>query len=209
MFIRVYSRASTSEQDATRAKSTLKKFVSDNNQRIAAFYIENKSGASLDRPELIRLLDESDKGDVLLVESIDRLTRLKLADWETLKQTILEKGINIVSLDLPTSHMVFNKSFSNDFMDAVIKAINTMLLDLLAAGAYKDLKERERKQAEGIKKAKAAGKYKGRVVNPDKLEQVRKLTEETDFSINDIVSALTISRSTVIRYRNLLNSQGD
>jgi len=204
VFIRVYSRASTSEQDATRAKDTLKKFVSDNNQRIAAFYIENKSGASLDRPELIRLLDESDSGDVLLVESIDRLTRLKLQDWETLKLTIEEKGIIVVSLDLPTSHMVFNPTFSNEFMDAVLKAINRMLLDLLAAGAYKDYKERERKQAEGIVKAKAAGKYKGRVVDEEKVKQVGKLSRETDFSIQDMVNALGISRSTVIRYRKRL-----
>jgi DNA invertase Pin-like site-specific DNA recombinase len=204
LFIRVYSRASTNEQDATRAKSTLKKFVSDNNQRIAAFYIENKSGASLDRPELIRLLDESDSGDVLLVESIDRLTRLKLADWDTLKLTIEKKGIIVVSLDLPTSHMVFNQSFSNDFMDAVLKAINRMLLDLLAASAYKDYKERERKQAEGIVKAKAAGKYKGRAVDQEKLNQVDKLSRETDFSIQDMVNTLGISRSTVIRYRKRL-----
>ncbi len=204
MFIRVYLRASTNEQDATRAKSTLKKFVSDHNQRVASFYIENKSGASLDRPELIRLVEESEKGDILLVESIDRLTRLKLDDWDILRRTIEEKGINVVSLDLPTSHMVFNSNLSNDFMDAVIRAVNRMLLDLLAAAAYKDLKERERKQTEGIAKAKSAGKYKGRSVNEDKLEQVGKLSNETDFSISDIVKALNISRSTVMRYRKRL-----
>ena len=80
MFIRAYLRASTSEQDANRAKSSLKKFVSGFSKRIASFYIENKSGNSLDRPELIRLLDESESGDVLLVESIDRLTRLSHDD---------------------------------------------------------------------------------------------------------------------------------
>jgi DNA invertase Pin-like site-specific DNA recombinase len=100
--------------------------------------------------------------------------------------------------------MVFNQTFSNDFMDAVLKAINRMLLDLLAAGAYKDYKERERKQAEGIVKAKAAGKYKGRAVDQEKLKQVDKLSRETDFSIQDMVNTLGISRSTVIRYRKRL-----
>lgn len=89
-------------------------------------------------------------------------------------------------------------------MDAVIKAINRMLLDLLAASAYKDYKERERKQTEGIAIAKAAGKYKGRVVDQSKVDQVGKLSRETTFSIQDIATALNLSRSTVIRYRKRL-----
>ena len=115
LFIRAYLRASTTGQDATRAKGTLQEFVQGNGQKVAAFYIENKSGASLQRPELMKLLDDSHNGDILLVESIDRLTRLKLDDWEFLRRTIEEKGINVVSLDLPTSHMIFstNKSTSN------------------------------------------------------------------------------------------------
>ncbi len=116
MFIRAYLRASTSEQDANRAKSSLKKFVSGFSKRIASFYIENKSGNSLDRPELIRLLDESESGDVLLVESIDRLTRLSPDDWKTLVASINEKGISVVSLDLPTSHLTFGSFPSDDFM---------------------------------------------------------------------------------------------
>ncbi len=159
----------------------------------------------MQRPELMKLLDDSHNGDILLVESIDRLTRLKLDDWEFLRRTIEEKGINVVSLDLPTSHMIFSTNKSNDFMEAVMRAINRLLLDILAAGAYKDYKERERKQAEGIKKAKAAGKYKGRAVDLKLLEQVRKLSESGDFSINEMASVLKKSRATIIRYRKRLN----
>ncbi len=209
MFIRAYLRASTKEQDATRAKSFLQKFVQEHDHRIASFYIENKSGASLQRPELMKLLDDSHNGDVLLVESIDRLTRLKLEDWEFLRRTIEEKGINVVSYDLPTSHMIFSTSQSNDFMEAVMRAINRLLLDILAAGAYKDYKERERKQAEGIKKAQAAGKYKGREVDEQLMDQVEKLGNTGNFSINEMASVLKISRSTVIRYRKRIKERTD
>ena len=101
--------------------------------------------------------------------------------------------------------MIFSTNKSNDFMEAVMRAINRLLLDILAAGAYKDYKERERKQAEGIKKAKAAGKYKGRAVDLKLLEQVRKLSESGDFSINEMASVLKKSRATIIRYRKRLN----
>jgi DNA invertase Pin-like site-specific DNA recombinase len=79
-----------------------------------------------------------------------------------------------------------------------------MLLDLLAASAYKDLKERERKQAEGIIQAKKKGKYKGRSMNTANFEAVKKLVGVPGFSINEIAKTVGISRSTVIRYRKKL-----
>ena len=44
MFIRAYLRASTSEQDASRAKSALDVFATEHGLRIAARYVENESG---------------------------------------------------------------------------------------------------------------------------------------------------------------------
>ena len=43
MFIRAYLRASTSEQDASRAKSALDVFATEHGLRIAARYVENES----------------------------------------------------------------------------------------------------------------------------------------------------------------------
>ena len=41
-----------------------------------AWYVENESGAKLARPELFRLLADAHAGDILLVEQVDRLSRL-------------------------------------------------------------------------------------------------------------------------------------
>jgi DNA invertase Pin-like site-specific DNA recombinase len=53
--------------------------------RIVAWYVESESGAKLARPELFRLLADAHEGDILLVEQVDRLSRLTAGDWERLK----------------------------------------------------------------------------------------------------------------------------
>ena len=167
MYIFGYLRASTSDQNAKRAQSTLQKFVQEKGFRIAGWYIENESGASLQRPELLRLLDDAAKGDAIIIEQIDRLSRLDEKSWFTLKEMLHEKELKVISLDLPTSHIALSPQITNEFTGSMIKAINSMMMDMLAAIARKDYQDRRRRQAEGIKKAKEEGKYRGRQADSD------------------------------------------
>lgn len=115
MFIFVYLRASTSEQDVGRAKNALKVFANQHGHRIAGWYINNVSGTTMNRPELSRLLGDAEPGDVILIEQIDRLTCLDDAGWETLRKQITDKQLTIVSLALPTSHLALSSTISDDF----------------------------------------------------------------------------------------------
>lgn len=162
MFLRAYLRASTTEQNAERAKESLIAFAADHGEKIASFYVENESGATLTRPELMRLISDAGEGDVILVEQIDRLARLKQADWETLKFMLAEKKLMIVSPELPTSWMALKSSDGTEFTASIIQAVNGMLLDMLAAVARKDYEDRRRRQMQGIEKAKTEGKFVGR-----------------------------------------------
>ena len=161
MFVRGYLRASTSEQDASRAKDQLKAFAAERGLKVAAWYVENESGTKLARPELFRLLADSQPGDILLVEQVDRLSRLTAADWERLKADLTTRRVRVVALDLPTSWTMATNA-SNEFTGRMFEAINGMLLDMLAAVARKDYDDRRRRQAQGQAKAKAEGRYKGR-----------------------------------------------
>ncbi len=175
MFIRAYLRASTSEQNAERAKQSLINFAADHNQKIASFYVENESGATLHRPELMRLISDASEGDIVLVEQIDRLARLKQEDWDTLKRLLSEKRIMIVSPELPTSWMAIQSSDSTEFTSSIIQAVNGMLLDMLAAVARKDYEDRRRRQLQGIEKAKNEGKYAGRKKDLEKRASIESL----------------------------------
>ena len=160
MHVRAYLRASTKEQDAHRAMTDLEAFCRERDLTIAATYPENESGASLKRPELFRLLSDCKPGDILLIEQVDRLSRLTTEDWEKLKREIKDREVKVVALDLPTSHaMVRNEDL---FTGRVFAAVNEMMLDVLAAVARKDYDDRRRRQAQGIATAKAARKYRGR-----------------------------------------------
>lgn len=55
MYVRAYLRASTKDQDASRAKDDLFRFAEERGLKVATSYVENESGASLARPELFRL----------------------------------------------------------------------------------------------------------------------------------------------------------
>ncbi|HFD0659242.1 TPA: recombinase family protein, partial [Escherichia coli] len=87
-FVRAYLRASTSEQDASRALAAIDSFAEERGLNICNYYIENESGSRLDRPELFRLLKDCRHNDILLIEDVDRLSRLTGEDWNSLKKLI-------------------------------------------------------------------------------------------------------------------------
>jgi hypothetical protein len=118
------------------------------------------SGAKLARPELFRLIADSKPGDVLLIEQVDRLSRLTDPDWRKLRTELDAKQIRVVALDLPTSWQL--AAPAGDFTARMFAAINAMVLDMLAAVVRKDYDDRRRRQAQGVAKAKAEGKYLGR-----------------------------------------------
>lgn len=157
--VRAYLRASTNEQDATRAKGELKEFAKKHNKRIAHYYVENESGAKLERPELMTLIADSEAGDIILVEHIDRLSRLNKDDWDVLKAQIKLKGLKLVIVNLAMTHDLMGDDETK--VSWMMQAVNEMVIEVGASMARSDYELRRKRQAEGIAKARAAGKYRG------------------------------------------------
>jgi DNA invertase Pin-like site-specific DNA recombinase len=197
-FIRAYLRASTDEQDATRARALIQAFAAERQMQIAAWYIENESGAKLHRPELFRLLADSHPGDVLLVEQVDRLSRLNTADWERLRAELAARKVHVVALDLPTSWAMATTSKPDDFTARMFEAINAMLLDMLAAIARKDYLDRRRRQAEGIARARATGRFRGRPENGKRNKRIANMLA-SGASYSAVQEATHCSRATVAK----------
>ena len=201
MFIRSYLRASTIEQDANRAHAALEQFAAEHGHLIANTYTENASGTEANRPELLRLLKDARKGDVLLVESIDRLSRMEDPDWRMLKATIDAKGLCIVALDLPTSHLALRVTEGDEFTSRMLGAINNMMIEMMAAIARKDYQQRRERQAQGIAKAKNSGAYKGRPIDADLHKRVRELLA-ANLGIRATARHAGCSTTTVLKIRD-------
>ena len=101
MYIRAYLRASAQDQGAQRARAGLEAFAQERGLQIVAWYAKGESGANRKLSELFRLLADRQPGDLLLIEQVDRLSRLNAEDWERLKAKLLGRKVRVVALDLP------------------------------------------------------------------------------------------------------------
>ncbi len=202
---RLYLRASTDEQDATRARAALEAFAAERGMIVAGAYVENESGATLARPELFRLLSDSRPGDILLVEQVDRLSRLTATDWERLRAVLAERQVRVVALDLPTSWMLAQGG--DEFTQRMFSAINAMMLDMLAAVARKDYDDRRRRQAQGIAKARAVGLYRGRPEDVERNAVIAGLLAKK-VSWSQIQKATGCGRATVAKVAGRLKGGG-
>ena len=196
--IRVYLRASTKTQDARRAERSIIDFLSQNGLEPGRIYLETASGSQLNRPLLTNLIEDSRPADILLVEQIDRLTRLNDHDWQILKTTIKQKKLKVVSLDLPVSWQFLMPSCQSDINDSFILAINDFMLDILAVTARKNLEDMRRRQLEGFRRARTMGKLLGRQKNETKHKHILSL-RGAGISINKTAEITGMSRATVTR----------
>ena len=193
MTVRIYVRASTKDQDAERALSDLIKFSNDYGSEYIE-YIENESGTKLNRPILTKLLNESNQGDILLVESVDRLSRLEQSDFEILKQQIKGKGLRLVVADLPTTHVV-NTGMTGE----ILNVINSMLIDLLATMAKLDNDKRRERIKQGLERS--GYKPTGKKANTAKQTRIKQLLDAGDMTKEEIAKAVGVGVATVYRVK--------
>ena len=194
MTVRIYVRASTTDQDAERALDDLKEFANTIQDGVKD-YIENESGTKLDRPVLNKLLDDSENGDTLLVESVDRLSRLSQADFDVLKGRIKEKGLKLVVADLPTTHMLINST--DTITSSILHLVNNMLIDLLATMARLDNDKRRERIKQGLERS--GYKPTGKKANTAKHERIKQLLDTGHMTKEEIAKAVDVGIATVYR----------
>ena len=194
MTTRIYVRASTKDQDAERALKDLQDF-SIQYGTDTAVYIENYTGTKLERPILNKLLTESEQGDILLVESVDRLSRLTQTDFKKLKDRIQAKGLRLIVADLPTTHITTSDTMTGELMNV----INSMLIDLLATMARLDNEKRRERIKQGLDRS--GYKPTGKKANTAKHARIKQLLDASDMTKEEIAKAVGVGVATVYRVK--------
>lgn len=92
-----YIRVSTREQNEDRQRIAMREFGVPEEH----IYLDKQSGKDFERPQYQALTRQMERGDTLVIKSIDRLGRNYdeiLEQWRLLTK---EKGVAIVVLDMP------------------------------------------------------------------------------------------------------------
>lgn len=147
-------------------------------------FSEHLSSVDAKRPELARALDYVREGDTFVVTRPDRLAR-STKDLLAILDTLEEKHVRvrILSMDLDTT------SPTGRLMVTVLGAVAAFERELML--------ERQR---EGIAKARAEGKYKGRKPTAAlKADDAVRLVTVEGLTVTEVAKRLGIGRGSVYR----------
>ena len=122
-------------------------------------YIDKKSGKDFNRPQYKKLMKKLKPGDLLMIQSIDRLGRNYEEVQNQWRFLTKEKEVDICVIDMPLLDTRQGKDLLGTF-------IADLVLQILSFVAQNEREYIRKRQAEGIAAAKAKGIRFGRVPKP-------------------------------------------
>ena len=149
-----YIRVSSKEQNEARQVEAMNKWNKENNVTNAIELVDKATGTNTNRDKLQLMLQVLDKGDLVVIKSIDRLSR-NYKECKQLWEEITNKGADIVVIDMPILD-------TRQYKDLLGSFISDLILSVLGYVAEQETEFRRQRQAEGIAIAKAQGKHLGR-----------------------------------------------
>lgn len=171
-----YARVSTTDQDLSIQETALR------TAGCTVIRAEKRSGTTTEGREQLRtVLDFLQHGDVLMVTRIDRLAR-SIGDLQDIVRSVKARGATLKATEQPIDTGT---------------AAGKCFLDMLGVFAEFETNLRRERQLEGISKAKALGRYKGRPASIDPA-RVRQMKAD-GLGASEIAKALKIGRASVYR----------
>lgn len=181
-----YARVSTNEQNLDRQIDLLKEAGAEK------IYEEKITGTKRDRPELERMLDQLRKDDIIIVTELTRLSR-STKDLFEIVDTIEKANAGIKSLK---ENWLDTTTPQGKLMFTIFAGLSQFERDLTA-----------QRTKDGLKSAKARGKKLGRPTKyDDKKQIVIDMYNSGNYSVNDIIKATGISKTSLYRYVSKLKS---
>ena len=182
-----YVRVSTQLQNEARQLAAMRAFgVLDEH-----IIVEKQSGKDFERPLYQGLMGMLRQGDILVVQSIDRLGRNYTEILDQWRIITKERKAAIVVLDMP----LLDTRQGRDLTGTLIADIVLQLLSYVAQTERENIRQR---QAEGIAAAKARGVHFGPQYRalPEGFEELRRAWRDRKISLREAARACGIPKST-------------
>src|SRR5713101_4459838 len=174
-----YARVSTEAQETHLQLDALHR------AKCSRIYQEKASGATAERPELLRLLDHARKGDVVLVWKLDRLARSLRQLLDTMA-LFHERGVELQSL--------------TENINTTTPS-GTLTFHLFAALAEFERHLLRQRCRAGLQAARQRGRVGGRpkALSADDLKKARALLRSGEYTKVEVAKELKVSRHTLWR----------
>lgn len=175
-----YARVSTDDQETHLQIDALK------GAGCERIYEEKASGAVAHRPELMRLLDNARKGDVVIVWKMDRLGRSLLHLIETVN-LLNSRGVQLRSL---TENLIDTTTPSGKLVFGIFGLMAEFERDML-----------KQRTVAGLVAARKRGRVGGRPksISVDDLKKAQALLRSGDYTRGEVAKELGVSRHTLWR----------
>jgi DNA invertase Pin-like site-specific DNA recombinase len=173
-----YIRVSTHTQNTARQLADIK---------LDKEFVDKMSGNKISRKGLDDCIAYVRQGDLLVVDSIDRLAR-NLRDLQEIVQSLVNKGVSVKFIK---ENLTFNSKED---------PMATLTLQMMGAFAEFERTMIKARQREGIEAAKKEGRTGGRPlkVTPELIAKARAMIEEGE-SIRKTASTLKVSRMSIYK----------
>lgn len=187
--IKYYVRVSTVEQKLERQLLAYDK--------ADIIYSDKVSGKDKERPQLKAMLHDLKENDVVVVKSLDRLSRSTMDLLEIAKEIESKKAtLKVLDKDIDTS-----------------TPIGKFFLTIIGAVAELERENINQRVREGVAIAKEQGKYKGRKkgsieLKGENLERFIKFYEK-GFNKTDLSKEFGVPRATIYRWEKVLKERGE
>jgi len=186
-----YVRVSTKTQKIDRQLEEIYNYVESDE----LIFIDKESGKDFNRYNYKKLIEKLQKGDLVIIKSIDRLGRnyqMILEEWSYITKEI---GADILVLDMP---LLDTRATQENLLGRVISDIVLQLLSFVAENERTAIRER---QAEGIKIAKEKGIKFGRPKSElsENTKEIVELYRIKKITSIEAAKLIGISRGTFFR----------
>ena len=186
-----YIRISSKEQNSQRQFAAMEEYGIEKKN----IYVDQMSGQNFCKPEYMKMLRKLRKGDLLVVQSIDRLGRNYAEILEQWRKLTTQIQVDIEVIDMP----LLNTNLKKDDLTGTF--IADLVLQILAYVAETERIFIRQRQAEGIAAAKSRGVKFGREKKnlPCAFEEYYSLWSQGELSIRQAAEKAGMSPSTFYR----------